>query len=343
MRKLSLILGMLLTVSGLNAQDSPHGDDLKVDCLDCHSTEGWIFSASTAKFSHDQTTFRLEGEHQTTDCKSCHTLLVFSQAKSNCVDCHTDMHNTTVGMDCARCHTPKSWLVANITELHQGSRFPLLGAHNTADCFDCHISVSNLEFQPLGVECIDCHRQDYLATTNPNHQQSGISVNCFECHRIDAFSWTSKGFNHDFFPLTKGHELNSCTACHTSGVFEPVSTDCYSCHQNDFASATNPAHNNAGFTTQCTDCHTTDPDWKPAKFDIHDDYYFPVYSGKHRGEWNNCADCHTQPASYAAFSCITCHEHNQAETDSHHREVNAYTYTATSCYSCHPTGFAEDD
>ncbi|WP_303920365.1 hypothetical protein [Draconibacterium sediminis] len=343
MRKLSLIIVVLFLVFQLRAQENPHGEDLSIDCLDCHTTEGWIFSKATARFSHDSTDFMLEGQHAFTDCRACHTTLVFNDAKSNCMDCHNDMHNNTVGLDCRRCHDARSWLVSNITEIHQTSRFPLLGAHNTADCSDCHTSASLLEFQPLGVECIDCHSQDYYATTEPNHVESGFSTDCFECHRIDAFLWSAQGINHDFFPLTKGHAISSCTECHTSGVFEPVSTDCFSCHETDFTSATNPSHQNSGFSTQCTDCHTTDPGWSPAQFTVHDDYYFPIYSGRHRGEWNNCFDCHTQQNSYSLFSCTDCHEHNQTETDSRHRDVNDYVYTPTSCFDCHPRGNAEDD
>ncbi len=333
---------MLFWALLIKAQDNPHGDDLTFDCLDCHTTESWTFSAATAKFDHNETRFKLEGQHVVTDCKACHTSLVFSAAKTSCIDCHTDMHNNTVGMDCARCHDPKSWLVSNITEIHQMSRFPLLGTHNTAACADCHNSASNLEFQPLGVECIDCHRQDYDATTNPNHAQAGLSTDCIECHKIDAFSWSSQGFNHDFFPLRKGHEINDCSACHTSGVFEPISADCYSCHQNDFLTAANPSHQSSGFTTNCSDCHTTNPGWQPAKFDIHDDFYFPVYSGEHRGEWESCADCHTQPESYAIFSCTNCHEHNQGEMDDEHSDINGYSYNSLACYACHPMGRKEE-
>jgi hypothetical protein len=349
MRKLPLATGFLMLVGAglfqtINAglfQQNPHGDALKIDCAKCHSTEGWTFSASAAVFSHDSTRFKLEGQHAYTDCKACHTSLVFSKTTTNCVDCHTDMHNNTVGFDCARCHDSKSWLVQNISEIHQMSRFPLLGAHNTADCASCHTSVSFLEFQPLGVECIDCHRKEYLATTTPNHIQSEFSTDCIECHKIDAFTWTTEGFNHDFFPLTKGHETSNCAACHTSGLQEPLSTDCYSCHQQNFAAAVNPSHQQEGFTTNCIDCHTTDPGWQPAKFETHDAFYFPIYSGEHRGEWESCTDCHTQPENYLVFSCINCHAHNQNEMDNEHQGISGYSYNSLSCFACHPTGNKE--
>jgi hypothetical protein len=340
MRKLSLNILLLIFAFVVTGQDNPHGKKFQMDCLDCHTTEGWKF-VKTGKFDHNKTQFILEGQHEVTSCAACHTTLVFSEAKTSCIDCHTDMHNSTVGTDCAQCHNSNSWIVSNITELHQMSRFPLLGAHNSADCSSCHTSASRLEFEPLGVECIDCHRQDYMTTNNPNHIQTGLSTNCIECHKIDAHEWSASGINHDFFPLSKGHEITTCVSCHVSGLTEPLSTDCYSCHQNDYLSATNPSHQNSGFSTNCEECHTIDPDWKPAEFKTHDALFFPIYSGKHNGEWNNCTDCHTQAENYSVFSCTDCHEHNRAEMDDEHDDVAGYSYNSTSCFACHPSGNEE--
>jgi hypothetical protein len=176
------------------------------------------------------------------------------------------MHYQTVGFECSRCHTPKSWIVENINEIHQMSRFPLVGAHFTADCFQCHPSASLLRFEPLGIECIDCHQEDYLAATNPNHSENGFSTDCIECHSIDAFSWSGAGFNHNIFP---------------------------------------------------------------------------IYSGSHGGSWNNCSDCHINQSNYSIFSCIGCHEHNQADMDDEHEGINGYQYNSIACLECHPTGEEE--
>ncbi|MCF6356347.1 MAG: hypothetical protein L3J54_00950 [Draconibacterium sp.] len=338
MRKLSFIVILFFFVVVAMAQENPHGDKLTIDCTVCHTTEGWKFSSATSAFNHNSTQFKLEGQHFYTNCTACHTSLVFSEAESGCISCHTDMHNNTVGPDCEQCHNSKSWIVENITEIHQLSRFPLVGAHTTASCSDCHKSASLLEFEPLGVECIDCHQQDYLATSTPNHVQSDYSTNCIECHKMDAHEWSASGINHDFFPLTKGHEIDNCATCHTNGSTEPLSPDCYSCHQSDYVSATNPSHQNSGFSTNCIECHTTEPDWKPAEFKTHDALYFPIYSGEHNGEWDNCIDCHTQPESFSAFSCIDCHEHNRSEMDSEHDDVNGYSYSSVACFACHPLG-----
>ena len=82
MQKLSLILGFVLSVFFAGAQQNPHGEMTQFSCTDCHTTEGWTFSASEANFNHDSTSFVLEGQHQLTDCKMCHISLVFSEVKS---------------------------------------------------------------------------------------------------------------------------------------------------------------------------------------------------------------------------------------------------------------------
>ena len=341
MRSLSQII-LLLTLSvGLYAQ-SPHGKELTMACADCHNPKGWKLEAGTYSFTHDKTQFPLVGMHQDVNCKLCHPTLVFSEAETECVSCHTDMHYQTVGMECERCHTPKSWLVDNINDIHRQSRFPLVGAHLTADCYSCHPSASLLRFEPLGVECIDCHQKDYDATTSPNHVQGNFSTECLDCHNINAFSWSGSGFNHSFFPLTEGHALNDCQACHTGTDYSNISSDCITCHQTDYNATTNPNHLSANLPTNCAECHTTQPGWSPAKFDQHDAQYFPIYSGKHAGEWNNCIDCHTNPNNFASNSCIVCHD-NQGELNEEHDEVGGYAYNDAACFECHPTGEADDN
>ncbi|WP_423128255.1 hypothetical protein [Gaoshiqia sp. Z1-71] len=337
MRKLSFII--LLTAGSVAASfaQSRHGDNFKMDCAACHSPESWELLQKEMTFDHTQTRFELTGQHKTVDCKSCHASLMFSEARNECISCHTDMHNNTVGTDCDRCHNPQSWIVVKVSEMHRQSRFPLLGSHATADCFQCHVSASNLQFEPLGIACVDCHRSDYLATTQPNHQGSGYSTECTDCHSAKAISWTAANFEHNFFPLAGGHTI-SCMECHVSGVFEKIPNECVSCHQADYNATTNPAHLLSGFSTNCAECHTLNRGWQPAKFTQHDAGFFPIFSGKHKGKWDSCTDCHANPSSYAEFSCLNCHEHSQARMDDKHEGRNGYTYESNACYSCHPTG-----
>jgi hypothetical protein len=251
------------------------------------------------------------------------------------------MHYQTVGFECARCHNTKSWIVENITEVHHLSRFPLLGAHFTADCFQCHPSASLLRFEPLGIECFDCHMDEYLTAKNPDHVAGNFSTNCNDCHDIHAFEWSGTGFNHAFFPLTGGHALNDCKQCHTGDDYSNISSACMSCHMDDYNASTNPNHFSADISTECMECHTTSPGWKPAEFQQHDGQYFPIYAGSHSGTWISCADCHANPGNYAVYSCIDCHDHNQPEMNDSHEGVGGYQYESIACFECHPTGEEE--
>jgi len=339
MRIVSLTLPVLVLLVALKlTDDSPHGSDFEVSCSVCHSPIGWELDMEIYSFDHNTTNLPLLGQHVSISCRLCHPSLVFSDAGTNCIDCHTDMHNQTVGHDCGRCHNPESWIVNNITDIHRFGRFPLLGAHVMADCEDCHPSASLLRFEPLRIECFDCHMEDYVATTDPNHVLGNISTDCIECHLMDAFTWSGGGFTHFFFPLNEGHAISDCNRCHTGNDFSDISSDCISCHQPDYTATTNPDHVTTGLPTDCQLCHTTLPGWTPADFRIHDAQYFPIYSGRHRDEWTTCADCHTNTGNYAVFSCIDCHEHNRTDMDDKHSGEADYLYNSISCLECHPSG-----
>ncbi len=340
-RLIILFVGLAFSLQ-LIAQQSPHGDQLKIDCSECHTTTGWLVNPLSSTYDHSKTGFSLLGQHQQIDCTMCHLSLNFSEARgiSDCASCHLDVHEETLGKDCAFCHTSQSWIINNVSEIHANSRFPLVGPHANADCFDCHLSENLLQFRPMGVECIDCHIAEYQATMNPNHQSVGYSTDCFDCHNMRSADWNAGGFEHGFFPLTQGHSLSECSACHTSGNFEALSPDCQTCHLEDYNSTIDPPHLSSGFSVDCLDCHTTQPGWSPSTFD-HDGLYFPIYSGEHEGEWNTCTDCHTVSGNFALFSCIDCHEHNKTDMDNEHDEENDYVYNSVNCLDCHPNGKAD--
>lgn len=328
-----IILGTLLTVSYRTAQKSPHGSGFNVSCSKCHSTKGWQLDKEIYSYDHNSTRFPLQGQHTAINCRECHPTLVFSEARTSCMDCHRDVHQSTVGPDCGRCHTPVSWLVSNIVGLHQVSRFPLLGAHRTADCIQCHKSENPVRFDVPGINCIDCHRNAFISAKNPDHLQAGFSEDCTSCHMISSFQWSGSGFDHSFFPLTLGHSTPKCSDCHTTGNYRDARPDCYSCHQQDYQSAANPSHTALGFQLSCTDCHTTNPGWSPAQFKLHDSQYFPIFSGTHNGKWSRCSECHTITGNYSQFNCIVCHANA-------HKGKN---YTNAQCYECHPKGRSEGD
>lgn len=315
---------------------SPHGASFATDCAQCHHPENWTYQQKKSNFSHDSTSFPLVGLHKGLECRSCHQTLEFKQVSTTCVGCHQDVHQLTVGQDCARCHTPQSWIVENITLLHEQVSFPLMGVHANINCNDCHISESNVRFSPTGVNCIDCHRNDYISTKKPDHVKNNFSNDCSACHGLNGSGWNTEIIDHSFFPLEQGHKINDCKACHLSDDFSIISAECISCHQTHFNNTSSPNHAAAGFTTECAQCHTLAPGWRPVTFQEHDAKHFPIYSGKHKGVWSDCVECHTNPGDFKTFSCIACHK--KMETDDEHNGVSGYHYDDNACLACHPSG-----
>ncbi|MFZ4400018.1 MAG: hypothetical protein ACOYO1_08300 [Bacteroidales bacterium] len=336
MRLLSFIIwAFFLYLIGASSEDSPHGKDFAISCGNCHSSKGWALDTSIYSFNHSETKMPLSGQHKEVNCRLCHISLVFaeSKTKTECINCHTDIHGQTTGNYCDRCHSPNSWLVNNITVIHQQTRFPLVGVHTMTECQKCHKSESLHRYDVLGVECIDCHRTNYMSTTAPNHNSANFSTDCSQCHNIFSYEWGGTGFNHNVFPLTLGHSNISCSKCHTNNNYSNLSTDCYSCHKSDYNSATNPVHAGGCYSTNCNSCHTTTPGWRPVSFQH--EKYFPISSGKHSGF--ACNQCHTNPAN-CTFSCINCHEHNQSSMNNKHNGESGYSWVSSACYNCHPRG-----
>ena len=183
--------------------------------------------------------------------------------------------------------------------------------------------------------CVGCHQARYDATAQPNHRAAGFSTSCETCHTTTA--WVPATFNHNAtrFPLTGAHITTVCAACHGDGVYRGKSTVCSACHTPDYNATTNPNHRAAAFPTTCESCHTT-ARWTGATFNH--DPWFPIYSGKHKGRWTTCTQCHTNSAAYSQFTCLSCHEHNQAKMDDTHRGRSGYRYESAACYACHPRG-----
>lgn len=337
MYRLPLFIVLMMQVGWMTAQN-PHGENLTIDCKECHNTDGWKIDYDQLQFDHSTTAFTLEGQHTQTSCIDCHKTLVFGDAETECITCHTDVHSMTVGNDCVRCHNAENWLVDNIPELHEQNGFPLTGPHDALSCLECHSSASDLRWDRIGNQCADCHINDYHSAQEPDHISAGFSTNCVECH--DAFSsdWGTSGF-HLFFPLEGGHDLANCSACHQGNDYTSASPECISCHQDDFNSTTAPDHQASGFNTRCTDCHTTNG-WSPATFGDHDPR-FPIFSGKHEGEWVSCQECHLNAGAgdYSTYSCIDCHEHDNAnDLADEHDDVTNYVFQSTACFTCHPDG-----
>ncbi len=324
----------------------PHGDmTIDISCSACHTTEGWLPTKDPLDFQHgDFTGFSLDGKHGTVPCTACHLDLKFSEPKLTdgvCTTCHFDVHRGRLSPDCESCHNTTLFALVDGLDLHSRTSFPLSGAHQQLSCESCHPNDVGGAFTTRPTECIACHATDYSSSQFVDHVTTGFSTECQECHTTLAWPH-SVSFDHTTYSsgyaLIGRHAEIRCSSCHSQGVvgsiFSPSSQDdCIACHQ----SAYDAEHGGADFPTSCLLCHTNDT-WENADFADHDSFYFPIFSGAHRGRWSDCETCHTNPNDFTQFTCFSCHDHRQSEMDEKHREVPGYAYESAACYSCHPTG-----
>lgn len=330
MRILSFLIVIFLFVYADDFAQSQHGENFDIDCSFCHDVSSWNVDLKKVTFDHTNTGFALIGQHNNVSCRSCHSTLIFSEAASDCISCHKDIHAGTTGADCSVCHTSDSWIVKDIVNLHQTGRFPLTGGHKTADCIDCHSGYADLNFQVLGLNCIDCHSTDYFATLNPDHVSAGFSTDCYDCHSIKSLTWNTINLDHNFFPLVGGHSITNCFTCHAQGSnFTGLSAECFSCHESDYNATQNPNHIQAGFSTDCNQCHTI-YSFIPASFD-HNLTNFPL-TGRHITV--NCTLCHTSGYSGTPTECVSCHLVNYNSTSNPNHISAGFP---TTCNDCHST------
>ncbi len=303
------------------------------DCETCHTERRW----EGARFEHDQF-FELRGAHRRLDCETCHVDGVYAGTPTDCYSCHKPEYDSTrdpnhdragFPRDCETCHTEREWEGATFDH---DQFFQLQGAHRQLDCATCHAGGT---YAGTPTDCYACHKPEYDGTKDPNHERAGFPTDCETCHTEQR--WEGATFNHDqFFQLQGAHRQLDCETCHVGGTYAGTPTDCYSCHRSDYNNTNNPNHGQAGFPTNCEGCHT-EQRWEDATFN-HDGFFFPIYSGEHRNEWNDCADCHPNSNNFAQFECINCHEHNQSEMADEHRGINGYQWVSTACFQCHPRG-----
>ncbi len=290
-----------------------HRGQFGSDCAQCHTVKGWDIHSQQAKEHANR--FPLLGAHALLECVDCHKAEAVGQFKglsTSCISCHTAQFQEAVDPDhkalsfpstCESCHSADTWFDAKFDHL-KFTGFALTGAHATLPCTACHL---NGQFKGTPADCYSCHVKDYNGTTNPNHAQAGFSQQCQGCHTTTA--WVPATFDHSktSFPLTGAHVNVACNLCHINGQFANAPTACYGCHAKDYAGTANmagiPNHANAGFSQDCTQCHTTSS-WLNASFN-HNATSFPL-TGAH-----------------TSVPCTTCHTDNYAGT------------LPTNCYGCH--------
>ncbi len=315
-----------------------HNQTLGNDCVRCHSVENWL--VNNIPELHEQNGFPLLPPHDNLSCVDCHSSdnnLQFDRIGNDCINCHLDdFQNTTnpdhqslgFSTDCTSCHSPQQdWQPAGFPD-HDVQFFPVYsGAHegHWNECLDCHTNSNNY----TEVSCIVCH-------INPETDEGHIGVNgyvyddvaCLACHPTGDADLV---FDHNAteFPLTGAHNGVDCLMCHENG-FEGTSTNCADCHTQDFNSSVNPDHQELNLSMDCAQCHTTEPDWMPAAFDIHNDFY--ELNGAHAVIANDCVACHNGDYVNTPNTCVGCHlDDFNNTTDPNHQQAQFNT----DCVMCH--------
>ena len=135
--------------------------------------------------------------------------------------------------------------------------------------------------------------------------------------------------NSTTFPLTGKHITVDCQECHSTG-YTGTPTDCYSCHRQDYESTQDPNHVLGGYSTNCTDCHTTNG-WDDLSNFNHNLTPFPL-TGAHITE--DCINCHQQGYNNTPIECFGCHaeDFNTAQDPNH-----VTSNFPTECAVCHST------
>jgi hypothetical protein len=287
------------------AQAFPH------TCEQCHSTAAWLPAAS------GHTSFPLTAGHAGLACTQCHTSGVFGPVPSTCYSCHATRYQAApdhaalaFSHSCEQCHTTMAWLPSTFSH----TTFALTGGHAGRLCSQCHTGALG----PIPSTCYSCHAANYQAA--PNHVTLAFPQNCEQCHTTAA--WLPSTFSHTTFPLTGGHNGLRCVQCHTSGVFGPIPSTCYSCHATNYQAA--PDHAALAFSHSCEQCHTTTV-WRPSTFS-HTTF---ALTGGHAGRL--CSQCHTGTLGPIPSTCYSCHATNYQQAPNH--VAQGYPQTCEQCHS----------
>jgi hypothetical protein len=209
-----------------------HVGKLGADCEKCHTPAG-----GAPLFNHNKMTrFALEDAHLRAQCVGCHTAATpakdgrpvvdwtFKTQGRNCKDCHGDKHGVSAVSTCARCHGTLDWRTRIQDRYHDVPPFSLLGQHGGLECTKCHGQSADLT--GMGTRCETCHRQDDI--------HGGALRECQQCHRVQG--WLPSSFTHvtTGFPLQGVHRVLDCRQCHGTNIYSGMSSECISCHLNDF-------------------------------------------------------------------------------------------------------------
>lgn len=259
-------------------------------------------------------------------CTQCHDRSDRNRQTHLCLDCHKEIaadlahqrgfHGRLRGIEtsqCRACHSEHLGRAGDIVKLnrdefdHEGTDYPLRGAHLNATCESCH--AAGTPFRKTPVECIGCHGK-----VEPHDGRLGRD--CAACHKVTV--WRDVTFNHDKtqFQLKGKHTDAPCVSCHFGNRYKDTPRQCVSCHAAD-----DVHHGERG--PKCADCHAPSG-WKTASFDHGKETDFPL-KGVHAHV--DCRDCHRTGNLHDKLprDCFGCHQGQDAHAGR----------LGTSCETCH--------
>jgi hypothetical protein len=255
-------------------------------------------------------------------------LLPTSTPQSGQGQSYSETHSPhgNLNIACQNCHTPSGWKpIRSVPEFdHNQTRYPLRGMHEGVACTQCHIKMV---FTNVGSKCADCH-------ADIHRRQFG--ANCEQCHNVRGWNVAVQQINQhqNRFPLLGAHAALECDSCHkgaATGQFTGLSTQCYSCHANDFLRTKGPAHVAAGFSTTCEQCHGVD-NWFGVKFD-HLKFTGYALTGAHATL--ECAQCHiNNQFKGTSANCVACHLKDFRSANNPNHVAGGFPQT---CQQCHNT------
>jgi hypothetical protein len=282
-----------------DCHDDPHSDQFDPrTCDSCHTVDQAGFEI--LDFDHNETDYRLTGEHTDVSCAECHgegpDAVYLPVPHSRCESCHADPHEAQFApADCDECHSVNLADFALDDFDHDATDFPLVAEHLDVACVECHGEGPTATFASLPAEdCSTCH--------DDPHEDRFAPSRCDSCH-LDG-DWATESFDHDrtAYPLTNSHQDVACEDCHGTGdqtQWAGVAFDtCLDCHAED------DPHEGLIPGKECTDCHET-VGWSTVSFDHLKSTDFPL-EGRHSPL--PCEDCHAGPAfADEETECEACH------------------------------------
>jgi hypothetical protein len=336
-----------------------------VDCARCHDLNGFEPSTYTVA-QHRETTYPLEGKHQTVTCDRCHrkeppgtpsaflgeARVLIRPAYAQCRDCHRDLHGSQLARRadqgaCEACHRVEGWKPSTFTvEHHAETEFALAGRHTEIECAACHgperrdlpplpgpetLGEARVALTTVDQACRTCHHDPHDSRFEPQGARP-IDEGCRGCHGERAFVPSrvdAEVHGRLAYPLQGAHRLVPCVLCHEELKKGPATVRLLRVDGPSRPLAFEAKHE------RCDTCHTSP----------HHDQF------SHREDRGECGGCHLadgwRPAGrfdherdtefllQGAHQKVACERCHGMTLDSEGRPFVVYRPLKKECRDCH--------